>query len=171
MQPSTAMPPTTQGIGVRKVRGASGARRRMTSMHTDTAVNAASVPAFASAEMRGIVDAARRDAASLIPNLASPPSQLSTWITGLEGQTAEARASQAGAELVYQQFSTSPALSGLCQRAALAPSGVDLLDSIAIAWGGTRVLIAMNTWGINQLRCTLNGNNAQALPLETFCPY
>ena len=131
----------------------------------------ATLPAFASVEMRGIVDAARRDAATLIPNLASPAPQLSSWVTGLEAQTGDYRNSQAGAELVYQQFSANAALSGLCQRAALAPSGVDLLDSIAIAWGGTRIGIAMNTWGINQLRCKLNGNNSQAVALERFCPY
>src|SRR3546814_6035570 len=49
MQPNTATPPTSHGSGARKVRGASGARRRMINMHSDTAVKAASVPALASA--------------------------------------------------------------------------------------------------------------------------
>ena len=44
-----AMPPTSHGSGARKVRGASGARTRITNMHTDTAAKAASVPALASA--------------------------------------------------------------------------------------------------------------------------
>ena len=41
--------PTSQASGVRNRRGASGSRRRMTSMQTATAMKAVSVPALASA--------------------------------------------------------------------------------------------------------------------------
>src|SRR3546814_18433017 len=54
MHPRIAIVPTTGASGVRKVRGASGARRRITSMHTETAVNAASVPALARAAIASI---------------------------------------------------------------------------------------------------------------------
>lgn len=129
------------------------------------------LPAFASAEMRGVVEAARRDAASLLPNLSASSSQLNQWIVGLDGQTAEYRTAQAGAETVYQQLATNPALTALCQRAVQAPSNTDLIDSIAIAWGATRIGIATNTWAVNQLQCKLSGNNNGARPLERFCPY
>ena len=43
--------PTTHGSGVVNLRGASGSRRRMTSIAAHTAMNAASVPALASAAM------------------------------------------------------------------------------------------------------------------------
>src|SRR3546814_16944125 len=54
MHPRIAIVPTTGASGVRKVRGASGARRRITRMHTETAVNAASVPALARAAIAPI---------------------------------------------------------------------------------------------------------------------
>src|SRR3546814_19731802 len=54
MHPRIAIVPTTGASGVRKVRGASGARRRITSMHTETPVNAASVPALARAAIASI---------------------------------------------------------------------------------------------------------------------
>ena len=55
--------PTGQAEGVRKRRGASGARRRITSMQTQTAMKAVSVPALASAasSASGISPASTRD--------------------------------------------------------------------------------------------------------------
>ncbi len=48
-QPTIASGPTSHGSGVRNLRGKSGAVLRSDSMHTATAMNANSVPAFASA--------------------------------------------------------------------------------------------------------------------------
>ena len=53
-QPAMPIVPTSGAAGVRKVRGASGSRRRITSIATHTATNAASVPALASAAIASI---------------------------------------------------------------------------------------------------------------------